>query len=308
MPSSHDLFVKGFLSNLTEAIDFFDGSLPKSITNLLHLDKLELTKETFIGKDHDESRTDLLYKIPLKSGSSAYIYLLFEHKSYYDPKIFTQLLEYLSKIYNWQIENQENLTVVIPFVFYHGEKGWDLGENFLDNFPVNSIPEEFLKFIPNFGIQLLELKSKGKAFQTRNLALRLYLRMIQIIRDIPEDFKIHLKEIYTSLREEKNFAKRIEILRNLLEYLSKARNDAENYSEKEITEGIEEEYMNFLEKIREEGKIEGKMEGKLEGEMKGKIESKLETARNMKDLGLSMDIIQKSVGLSEIELRENGIL
>ena len=66
--------------------------------------------------------------------------------------------------------------------------------------------------------------------------------------------------------------------------------------------------MNFLEKIREEGKIEGKMEGKLEGEMKGKIESKLETARNMKDLGLSTDIIQKSVGLSEIELRENGIL
>ena len=62
--------------------------------------------------------------------------------------------------------------------------------------------------------------------------------------------------------------------------------------------------MNFLEKIREEGK----MEGKLEGEMKGKIESKLETARNMKDLGLSMDIIQKSVGLSEEELRDNGIL
>ncbi len=65
MPSSHDLFVKGFLSNLNEAIDFFDGSLPKSITNLLDLEKLELTKETFIGKDHDESRTDLLYKVPL---------------------------------------------------------------------------------------------------------------------------------------------------------------------------------------------------------------------------------------------------
>ena len=119
-------------------------------------------------------------------------------------------------------------------------------------------------------------------------------------------------EMYYNYLEDKDFTKRIEILRNLIEYLSRARNDAENYSEKEITEGIEEEYMNFLEKIREEGKIEGKMEGKLEGkmegEMKGKIESKLETARNMKDLGLSMDFIQKSVGLSEIELRENGIL
>jgi predicted transposase YdaD len=76
MPSSHDLFVKGFLSNLTEAIDFFDSSLPKSITNLLELAKLELTKETFIDQDHKESRTDLLYKVPLKRETSIYIYLL----------------------------------------------------------------------------------------------------------------------------------------------------------------------------------------------------------------------------------------
>jgi hypothetical protein len=39
--------------------------------------------------------------------------------------------------------------------------------------------------------------------------------MIQIIRDIPEDFKIKLREIYISLQDEKDFAKRIEILRNL---------------------------------------------------------------------------------------------
>jgi predicted transposase/invertase (TIGR01784 family) len=296
MPSSHDLFIKGILSNQTEAIDFFDGSLPESITKLLQLENLELTKETFIGKNHDESRTDLLYKVPLKTGSSVYVYLLFEHKSYYDPKIFIQLLEYLSKIYSWQIENQENLTVVIPFVFYHGEKGWDLGENFLDSFSKAPIPEEFLKFIPNFAIQLLELKSKGKAFQTRNLALRLYMRMIQIIRDIPEEFKIHLKEIYTSLREEKNFAKRIEILRNLLEYLSRARNDAENYSVNEIIQGIEVEYMNFLEKIREEG------------ELKGKLENKLETARKMKEFGDTFEKIKIITGLSEDQLRESGVL
>ena len=150
MPSSHDLFVKGFLSNQREAIDFFNGSLPKSMTDLLDLEKLELTKESFIGTDQEESRTDLLYKVPLHSGSSVYIYILFEHKSYYDPKIYIQLLEYLSRIYSWQIENQKSLTIVVPFVFYHGEKGWDLGENFLDTFSVNSIPNEFLKFLPNF--------------------------------------------------------------------------------------------------------------------------------------------------------------
>jgi predicted transposase/invertase (TIGR01784 family) len=296
MPSSHDLFVKGIFSNLTQAIDFFGSTLPKNITNLLILEKLELTKETFIGNDQKESRTDLLYKIPLKSGSATFIYLLFEHKSYYDPKIFTQLLEYLSKIYSWQMENQENLTIVIPFVFYHGEKGWDLGENFLDNFPVETISKDLHKFIPNFTIQLLELKNKGKAFQTRNLALRLYMRMIQIIRDTPEEYKIKIREIYISLREEENFVKRIEILRNLLEYLYRARNDAENYSVKEIINGIEEEYMNVLDKIREEGKVEGELKGKLE------------TARKMKEFGDSLEKIIIITGLPKSLLRENGIL
>ena len=204
-------------------------------------------------------------------------------------------MEYLSKIYNWQFINQENLTIVIPLVFYHGEKGWDLGENFLDNFPVESTPIEFHRFIPNFAIQLFELKRKGKAFQTRNLALRLYMRMIQIIRDIPEEFKIHLKEIYISLREEKEFAKRIEILRNLLEYLNRVRIDAENYSVKEIVQGIEVEYMNVLDKIREEG------------ELKGKLENKLETARKMKEFGDTLEKIKIITGLSEDELKENGI-
>ena len=84
MQQSHDPFIRGFLSNKQEAADFFIGSLPGKITTLLLLEKLELTKESFIGKEYEESRTDLLYKVPLKSGASAYIYLLFEHKSYYD--------------------------------------------------------------------------------------------------------------------------------------------------------------------------------------------------------------------------------
>jgi predicted transposase/invertase (TIGR01784 family) len=124
--------------------------------------------------------------------------------------------------------------------------------------------------------------------------------MIQIIRDIPEDFKIKLREIYISLQDEKDFAKRIEILRNLLEYLNRARTDAENYSEKEIIQGIEGEYMNVLDKIREEGKLEGK----LEGEFKKAIE----TAQKMQKEGFNSEEIIRISGLTESQLKENGIL
>jgi predicted transposase/invertase (TIGR01784 family) len=130
------------------------------------------------------------------------------------------------------------------------------------------------------------------------------MRMIQIIRELPDEFNIHLKEIYTSLREETNYAKRIEILRNLLEYLNRARNDAEKYSVKEITQSIEEEYMNVLDKIREEGELKGKLEGKLEGE----LNKALETARNMRGEGDSIEKILRITGLTKDQLRENGIL
>ncbi len=89
-----------------------------------------------------------------------------------------------------------------------------------------------------------------------------------------------------------NYPKRIEILRNLLEYLYRARNDAEKYSAKEITQGIEEEYMNVLDEIREEGKLE----------------NKIEVAQRMREEGDSLDKILRITGLSEAQLRDNGIL
>ena len=62
--------------------------------------------------------------------------------------------------------------------------------------------------------------------------------------------------------------------------------------------------MTLYERALEEGIERGIEKGREEGEFRNKIE----TARNMKNLGLSMEVIIKSVGLSEDQLRENGIL
>jgi predicted transposase/invertase (TIGR01784 family) len=293
----HDPFFRKILSGKQEAIDFLLASLPEVISRLLILEKLELIQESFIGNNQEESRTDLLFKIPLKdSNSSAYIYLLFEHKSYHDKKIYLQLLDYLAKIYSRQMENENRLSVVLPFVFYHGEKGWDLGTEFMHTFDKDSIPNILLKFIPNFAIHLEILSAKGKAFQTKNLALQLSLRVMQTIRNDPEEFVRNLQEVYRALIKEKEESKRIEILKNLTYYIFRARNDANIVSKNAIIKEIEGDYMNMLEKI------------KFEGEQKGKLEEKLETARKMKEEGFQLNQIIRITGLSENQLRENGIL
>ena len=45
-----------------------------------------------------------------------------------------------------------------------------------------------------------------------------------------------------------------------------------------------------------------------EGELKGKLENKLETARKMQEFGDTFEKIKIIPGLSEDELRENGVL
>ena len=45
-----------------------------------------------------------------------------------------------------------------------------------------------------------------------------------------------------------------------------------------------------------------------EGELKGKLENKLETARKMQEFGDTFEKIKIITGLSEDELKENGVL
>ncbi|MET2997099.1 hypothetical protein ABXT01_14430, partial [Flavobacterium columnare] len=49
----------------------------------------------------------------------------------------------------------------------------------------------------------------------------------------------------------------------------------------------------------DEGKMEGLIEGLIEGEIKGKIEGKIETAKSLKKLGVSVEIITQATGLTK---------
>lgn len=72
----HDLYVRSIFSGREESIEFFRVTLPKKILGILDIEKLEDTRETFISDQLKESRTDKLYKIPLKNGKEVYTYLL----------------------------------------------------------------------------------------------------------------------------------------------------------------------------------------------------------------------------------------
>ena len=90
--NSHDPFARRFLSKKQESIDYFRKTLPAKVQEQMDLENLELMKENFIGKTHEESRTDLLYKIPLKMGSwsKLYRFLFKSENSYRTKEIYPQ--------------------------------------------------------------------------------------------------------------------------------------------------------------------------------------------------------------------------
>ena len=62
-----------------------------------------------------------------------------------------------------------------------------------------------------------------------------------------------------------------------------------------------------LEQGLEQGMEKGMEKGLANGIEKGIMKTKLENALRMKELGLSRELIEKSVGLSYDELKQNGI-
>ena len=109
----HDEFFKLVFSRKDVVSEFLTSFLNLDI-NASSLSFIPLEKNTKYKKYY----LDLAFKTKYKN-TDTQIYLLFEHKSYPDKNVYFQILSYALSV--WQ-EEKENLTPIIPIIFYHGKK------------------------------------------------------------------------------------------------------------------------------------------------------------------------------------------
>ncbi|EQA60612.1 transposase, YhgA-like family [Leptospira alexanderi serovar Manhao 3 str. L 60] len=216
----HDRLIRETFQDKKEAATFFKNTLPPEVVKLLDLENLELSESSFVSEELKQEQTDLLFQIPLRSGNKSNVYLLFEHKSYLENSIYIQLLGYLTEIYRNQQRNGEKLSVVIPFVFYHGEKEWKLGDRFLEQFVLTRQETEILKdFIPDFRIDLFDLKGIELKKKLESITFQITLGVVQRIREGDLEFISHLPGLFSLLLGIEEESKRVAILRKLLLYI-----------------------------------------------------------------------------------------
>ncbi|AXR69532.1 Rpn family recombination-promoting nuclease/putative transposase [Leptospira mayottensis] len=309
----HDRLIRETFQDKKEAATFFKNTLPPEVVKLLDLENLELSESSFISEELKQEQTDLLFQIPLKSGNKSNVYLLFEHKSYLENTIYIQLLGYLTEIYRNQQRNGEPLSVVIPFVFYHGEKEWKLGDRFLDQFVLTKQETEILKdFIPDFKIDLFDLKEVELKKKLESITFQVTLGVVQKIREGDLEFVSHLPGLFSLLLGIEEESKRVAILRKLLLYIYWARDlkptELKRVLERSKLEQYEELTVTTAERLISEGIQQGMQQGIEKGVEKGKIEGKLEDAGKMLKKGIDLKTVLEITGLSEKTLKENGIL
>ena len=267
----HDKFFKETLSKEDVARDFVNHYLPKELRDFLDISSLRVSKDTFIDKALREHFSDLLYRINLKQGGPAYVYLLFEHKSFSDPLTGFQVLRYMVRIWERFTKRGEQrpFPPIVPMVVYHGKERWKVSLAFEDLF---QLPDSFRKMVPKFQYLLCDLTRYSDEEIKGAVSLRVFLLLLKNI--FMEDFPRKFPEILRLLSGLSNKQSGLEYLETILRYVASG---ADTITPEEMGRNIEQIFeeqggnvmATLAEQWIEEGMQQGIQQGMQQGIQKG---------------------------------------
>ena len=273
--AAHDKLFKTLYETPALAVDIFRIVLPKNQFKLYDWGKLRLEKDSFA----DGRRADLIYSVPILgfSDTRTLIFIILEHKSSSDPKLFWQLYKYQDNLLTNYYAKHKYIPQIIPVVFYHGKKPWTQPLDFQQ-----ALREDFFKknpsFAPegviNFKLNLLNIQDPKmkRVFEDPSFESRGGLFLLRNVWSAKPDVAF-VKKVFSLFGE--FLRKREDLVLAVLEYLStayKMKPETWKAAERSAVElGLLEKggYMNVREYIRENARAEGRQEGRQEGMQAG---------------------------------------
>ena len=284
MSTTHDSRYKRLFSNPEMVKELIESFVNLSFVKDLDFTTLENTKKSFVTKTYKERESDIIYKIKYK-GEDAYIYLLLEFQSTVDYYMAVRMLRYIMEFYDDLTDNFKKrfkkLPPVFPIMLYNGEAKWNAPESITEVIDTSLIDGQ--EFIPSFRyFKIAENEFNEDALMKINNAVAavFYAENTDFV-EIGNKFD----RIKTLLSTEK--PEIVNVFKSWLNNLFADREDSDILLGVVDTLWKEEKPMllasleRFQKKAIEDGKIEGK----------------IETARNLKAMGLDVNLIAQGVGL-----------
>jgi len=280
----HDKFFREVWSRRDIAADFLENYLPANVLKHLELDSLQLENRSYIDENLRDQYSDMLYSVKLAEEDTAFVYMLFEHKSYPDRYVAVQLLRYMGEIWNQYLKGRNSVTqgdlpLIIPLVVYHGTEQWEactLSELVKDG------PQELRCYLPDFNFLFSDF-SAAVSPEIRGEAL--LQAVLRVLHTLPGgDLENDLNRIIVLLKGLTHNRVGMEIFRSITQYIFAAQDkvtveDMRTVAREQLSPKEEEEIMTVAEKLRKEGMQEGRQEGKQEGKREGKQEGECTVLR-----------------------------
>jgi len=263
----HDILFRETMSHMDVAADFLRCYLPAGVRRLLLLDTLSVGKDTFVGADQKAHYSDMLYSVRLAGGASAFVYLLFEHKSRPDRFVALQLLRYMLEI--WELHRRQHkadrlLPIIIPIVVYHGRRRRPI----VRLADLVDLPDAGLKgYLPDFDQAFYDFSPDSDEEIKGNILLRLTLTCLRA-KNNPTAER-HVNEIFRMLSALGDDATSLRWLTTIAGYVFQTMDIdhkvMHNIVTKSLESGKEAAVMTLAERLRSEGRVEGRVEGEVLG-------------------------------------------
>ena len=300
--SPHDQFFKGWYSEPAFARELLKLIFTQKEQQAYNFNKLKAEKDTLpAGK-----QADLVFSMPLKRSpqTKVKIFILLEHKSKYDLKLFSQLLYYQALLHEQSMRDTGRACPIIPVVFYHGQAPWRGPKTFQEAYYGREgikIPAASKKYMVNYEIKLLNTHEPvvKRAFKNKRFESGRALYYLSDIWRLKVE-GLSLEDIEELLRE--FWHKRRDLVSGTIDYfeatgvLSQKRwkiIEREAIAKGLLTKGG---LMGFKEILTEKAH--------MRGIQKGMQKNQQAVILNMLKEKMDMALISKVTGLSEKEIKK----
>ena len=307
---SHDGLFRFSFDKKNVAESFARENLPAEITKDLDFSTLTPDKDTFIDQKLSRCYADVLYHIQFRD-KPAYLYLLFEHKSWEPDFPGVQLLKNMTHIWEKHVghhKGTKKLPPIIPLLIYHGEYPWKVDTSFVSMF---DIPDTLTKYIPAFSYELTDVSHMPEEQIKGDVELRIVLMAFRYI--FHPEVMSRLKNIFQLFGEISDKTKFNQYLEALLIYLGSNIKDVNPDQLRDAVSGALEEggamMSTVWQQVLEKGKEIGVKEGEEIGIKEGEEKKALRVALNCLIKGMDVKTIAEITDLpvERIELLKSAV-
>ncbi len=275
---AHDKLFKVTFSSPANTAAFLRAELPAKVSTLIDWSSLALESASFIDSHFARSESDLLFSASLPTGRPAYLHLLFEHQTNFDPMLALRILRYMVRIFeNASSANGPTapLPVVLAFALAQNAGVWKLEPHLSSLFDLEGELECLRPFVPDFTFGLYQLAA------TPYEEIRGTPESVLVLRTMKAE---RIGELLSDPVWDSAMLPQVgrDILQMLLRYMLASDVDKPGF-ERRIQEignaQTKQDAMTLAQQYREEGLQKGLEKGLEKGLQKGRMEGILASRR-----------------------------